>query len=324
MVNRTTRYIISENDKSLRRKQVMNFGEIVKRAEETKDLTLDGLFELWKEAQEVEERWQETTVSGEDGEKFRKQFTKDGIINTDAYAKADCKVLVVLKEANFGNEKAKKEALGEEGDHRVWYNYFVNGDYSYESGRISFIDAKNKLDDADNASHQKELIGRMSFLLQGFSPTQKLTELNPSASQIQESLKETAVINLNKRGGGRSTNNGILRKYCKKYALFIRREIEIIKPDVVVWCAWKSTGYEKFVPENIPVINMYHTAHTRMSNKQPELLKACGNRTLNQVLEEFEAGATAGYMAYSRHVAKYMLVFRERVKKTFEKNKLKL
>ena len=302
----------------------MDFNKIVKKVEETKDLTLDELFDLWKEAQAVEEGWQETTVSGEDREKFRKQFTKDGIINTDAYAKADCKVLVVLKEANFGNEKAKKEALGEEGDHRVWYKYFVNGDYSYDSGKISFINATNKLDDADNSSHQKELIGRMSFLFQGLSRTQKLTELNPSASQIQESLKGTAVINLNKRGGGRSTNNTILRKYCKKYALFIRREIEIIKPDVVVWCAWKSTGYEKIVPENIPVINMYHTAHTRMSNKQPELLKACGNRTLNQALEEFEAGDTAGYMAYSRHMAKYMLVFREKVREALEERRIKL
>ena len=190
----------------------MDFNEIVKKVEETKDLTLDELFDLWKEAQVVEEGWKETTISGEDREKFRKQFTKDGIINTHAYAKADCKVLVVLKEANLENETAKKEALGEDGDHRVWYNYFVNGDYSYDSRRIS--NAKNKPDDADNSTHQKELIGRMSFLLQGFPRTQKLTGMNPLASQIQEALRGTAVINLNKRGGGRSTNNGILRKYC--------------------------------------------------------------------------------------------------------------
>ena len=61
-----------------------------------------------------------------------------------------------------------------------------------------------------------------------------------------------------------------------------------------------------------------------MSNKQPELLKACGNRPVDQVLKEIEAGVSTGYMAYSRHVAKYMLVFRERVREELEEGKLKL
>lgn len=302
----------------------MNFDEIAKKVEDKKHLTLDELFKLWREAQEAEEDWEETTVSGDYSKKYRRHFTKDGIINTDAYAKADCKVLVVLKEANLENETARAEVLGNEDDHRGFYNDFVNGDYSYDSRRVSFINAKNELKNADNPSHQKELIGRMSFLLQGFSRTHKLIGMNPSVSQIQEALKGTAVINLNKRGGEKSTNNRILNKYCEKYALFIRREIEIIKPDVIVWCAWKSLGYDKLVPENIPVINMYHTAHIRMSNKQPELLKACGNRPVDQVLKEIEAGVSTGYMAYSRHVAKYMLVFRERVREALEEGKLKL
>ena len=40
----------------------MDFNEIVKKVEETKDLTLDGLFDLWKEAQAVEEEWEKTTL----------------------------------------------------------------------------------------------------------------------------------------------------------------------------------------------------------------------------------------------------------------------
>ena len=43
----------------------MNFDEIAKKVEDKKDLTLDELFELWKEAQTVEEGWEETTVPGD-------------------------------------------------------------------------------------------------------------------------------------------------------------------------------------------------------------------------------------------------------------------
>lgn len=299
----------------------MNFDEIVKKVEETKDLTLDELFDLWKEAQAVEEGWEETTISGKYSNEFRTHFTKDGIIDSDAYASSEYKVLVVLKEPNLGEKE--KEFFVREDDHRLFYNIFVNAEYSSDSK--AFINSNEERDgDIDNNAHQKELIGRMSFLLQGFSRTHKLIGMNPSVNQIQEALKGTAVINLNKRGGEKSTNNRILNKYCKKYALFIRREIEIIKPDVIVWCAWKSLGYDQFVPENTPVINMYHTAHIRMSNKQPELLKACGNRPVDQVLKEIEAGVSTGYLAYSRHVAKYMLVFKERVREALEQEKLKL
>ena len=128
----------------------MNFDEIAKKVEEKKDLTLDELFELWEEAQTVEEGWEETTVPGDYSKKYRRHFTKDGIINTDTYAKADCKVLVVLKEANLENETARAEVLGNEDDHRGFYNDFVNGDYSYDSRRVSFINAKNELENADN------------------------------------------------------------------------------------------------------------------------------------------------------------------------------
>ena len=40
----------------------MNFDEIVKKVEETEELTLDELFDLWKEAQAVEEGWEKTTL----------------------------------------------------------------------------------------------------------------------------------------------------------------------------------------------------------------------------------------------------------------------
>ena len=79
-----------------------------------------------------------------------------------------------------------------------------------------------------------------------------------------------------------------------------------------------------YVPENIPVIDMYHTAYVRMPNKLPELLKVCGKSQLNQVLEKVQSNVTDGQIAYNRYMAKYMLVFRERVREALEEKKLKL
>lgn len=299
----------------------MNFVEIVQKVEKTENLTFDELFELWKEAQAVEEGWEETTVTGEDSEKFRKQFTKDGIIDTDVYAKADCKVLVVLKEANLENEMAKKEALGKEGDHRVWYNEFVNGKYSPDEKRILCMNQENKLEKADNDSHQKELIGRMSFLLQNLTNTKKLDGMDPTAEQVQNALKGTAVMNLNKRGGGKSEDQNIFPIYCDKYNAFIRREIELINPNVIIWCAG-TVDYKEFVSQKVSIIPMYHTAYFQLSNTNKYLLKACDNRDLELVLKDIVNRVEDGDLAFNKHVAKYMLVFREKVREALEERRI--
>lgn len=67
-----------------------------------------------------------TTVSGEYSNEFRTYFTKDGIIDPEAYASSKYKVLVVLKESNLGEKK--KEFFAQEGDHRIFYNIFVNAE----------------------------------------------------------------------------------------------------------------------------------------------------------------------------------------------------
>lgn len=45
-----------------------------------------------------------------------------------------------------------------------------------------------------------------------------------------------------------------------------------MKKNLTKWmCAWKSLEHGGYVPENIPVIDMYHTAYVQMPNKLPEL-----------------------------------------------------
>ena len=54
-----------------------------------------------------------------------------------------------------------------------------------------------------------------------------------------------AVMDLNKRGGGSDVKSAAhIEEYCKYYQNFIKREIEIINPDVVVWLSTKTYDME--------------------------------------------------------------------------------
>ena len=303
----------------------MDFNEIVKKVEETKDLTLDGLFDLWKEAQAVEEEWEKTTLVKDTWtkrDKLRKYFTADGIIDPNVYTNASPKVLVVLKEPNVSDNK-EDTFFDDIGDHRVWYNEFVNGKYSPDEKRILFMNQENNLEKADNDLHQKELIGRMSFLLQNLTNTKKLDGMDPTAEQVQNALKGTAVMNLNKRGGGKSEDQDIFPIYCDKYNAFIRREIEVINPNVIIWCAG-TVDYKEYVSQKVSIIPMYHTAYFQLSNTNKYLLKACDDCDLELVLKDIANRVEDGDLAFNRNVAKYMLVFKEKVREALGEGSLSL
>ena len=72
----------------------------------SKEEELENLFKRWKEKQVEEKDWKKTTVGGR--EILRKHFTKDGMVDAEAYEKATCKVLVVLKEANIADNKSEE------------------------------------------------------------------------------------------------------------------------------------------------------------------------------------------------------------------------
>lgn len=54
---------------------------------------------------------------------------------------------------------------------------------------------------ADIGSHQKELVGKMVFLLQTCSGPDRSERKYLAAAEIQEALSHAAVMNLNKRAG---------------------------------------------------------------------------------------------------------------------------
>ena len=131
---------------------------------------------------------EKTTVRG-----LERGFTKDGIIDPEKYVRYSPRVLVILKEPNIINDK---DAIG---DHRPWYQEFTKGRFDRKKKCIIISDSEKR--NADIRSHQKELIGRMVFLLQTCSGPDRSERKYLAAAEIQEALSHAAVMNLNKRAG---------------------------------------------------------------------------------------------------------------------------
>lgn len=146
----------------------------------SKEEELENLFKRWKEKQVEEKDWKKTTVGGR--EILRKHFTKDGMVDAEAYEKATCKVLVVLKEANIADNKSEEWIKKHPDGQRVWYREFANG--TVKDGVIFWENEKS-----DNNAHQKEVIGRMAYLVQQYSKNKKVDGIMLEAEKIQNAVK---------------------------------------------------------------------------------------------------------------------------------------
>lgn len=168
---------------------------------------LEDLFQRWMKKQGEEKGWEKTTVGGR--EILRIHFTKDGMVDPEAYEVSSCKILVVLKEANIADNKTEewlKEHMID--DQRYWYREFVNG--TIQEG--VWTDENGCRKKSDNIP-QKESIGRMAYLLQKYTKNQKIDANRPSGKEIQDAVKQVAFMNLNKRGGSQKVNEKVLNDY---------------------------------------------------------------------------------------------------------------
>ena len=103
----------------------------------------------------------------------------------------------------------------------------------------------------DNSPKQKEKIARMAkYILD--------KEITSDYNELCEALKSVAFMNINKMGGTNTTKDENLRKYYEKYKEFIKKEIEIIKPKIIVDMTHGCISSEDF--ENITIVPMMHTA----------------------------------------------------------------
>lgn len=205
--------------------------------------TLDELFEEWKEAHSCEEK---TEYLGPSIPK--NVFLPDGIIDEEKFDKQELKVLFVAKEANWYQADENPE-LSKPVETMFWHR------------RVAFDEVPKTM-----------FSYRLSMLTNAL--LSKEENRFTKVDKTHEGLQSVAVINLNKRGGYSYCVWETLNTYVAKYQDYIRREIELISPDMIVCCGydvkWLIDEYS-LAPNVDEVIWIYHPSYFAISD--PDYLK---------------------------------------------------
>ena len=179
-------------------------GILWKTQQNSKTAQLETLFQEWEIAQknEPEDVWK--TTNGGNINITKDHFRRDGIIDEATFEKEPVKVLFISAEANDNDYSALTDMLPNTvNDYR---NYHFSGNETWK-GRMR---------------------ERLAELYKVITGTERNAMSNPEAAM------HFAIMDINKRGGGPEIKGGKhLKAYCKHYAGYIRREIEIIDPDIV-------------------------------------------------------------------------------------------
>ena len=265
--------------------------------EEVKTLKLKKLFECWKEEQS-NDSGQETCNSQDGYVVATNSFYEDGIVNPEEYQNSEMKVLFITNEVSINckedNAEKKTELRGNcdaghlvgnnEGNTVCSFTNYIDGEEQETwSGkmRIKFGEMYRIITEGENYKIESP-----------FDEKANKETLN------KEALKKIAFMNLNKRGGFGNIQGEPFLKYIETYKDYIRREIEIINPDVIVWCGcntykkkymdaifdnkdvWKK---KKLIPDKnkVPILRMWHPS-VRAKSMEKYLNK------FSEVWEEYE------------------------------------
>ena len=217
---------------------------------------IENLFAQWQ-AQQVKEPYEEYKDYGE--EKIAKDsFTYDGVIDLPEYVKQDTKYLFISKESNIENNEAKPPYRSD-GD-----NFWLR-DVCFQKQEPSIF--SNRLAMFANAIYSLDF---------------------ESVNKCHDVLNKVAFMNLNKRGGlsesrretipGSESRRETIPGYTKKYAGYIKREIDMIEPDIIICC---GSGLKHLLEEigvsspKYTIIEVYHPSYYWISDKfHLERLKA--------------------------------------------------
>ena len=204
---------------------------------------IENLFAEWQALQQKESNEEYLGAP----EIAKDSFTYDGIINPFEYAKQDTKYLFISKESNIKNKNDPCP-------------FRADGDIFWLRD-VCFHKQKPKI-----FSNRLAMFANAIYSLD-FEHVNKCHDI----------LNKVAFMNLNKRGGLSGSKGKTITEYTKKYAGFIKREIDMIKPDIIICC---GSGLRDLLGEigicspRYTIIEVYHPSY-RISNKRHlEKLKA--------------------------------------------------
>ena len=196
--------------------------------------TMEDLFSSWKIVQHKESdlSYLSSNIPGD-------MFLPDGVIDMAQYSAAPKKVLFIAKEANWHQPESNNSVTS-----AFWHREVA-------FGRTPKTQFSNRLSLLANAIMNAD--------------TQNYTVMDKDHAVLQS----VAVINLNKRGGYSYCVWNTLNTYVKKYQGFIRKQISLISPDLIVCCGydvkWLLQEYA-LAPKTVQTIWVYHPSYFAISD----------------------------------------------------------
>lgn len=171
-------------------------------------------------------------------------FIPDGIIDEETFETESCRVLFISNEANT----------------------------KYESHESCTADRRKDFLEFSQSGHDNWR-GKMRIRM---CELYKVIAQKPEMPANDAAL-HFAMMNVNKSGGGSSTDINALREYCRHFAEELLEEIRIIDPDIIIWCGHRTfclaseylgaegeQGGKYFLPiasKKVPLIPAWHTSY---------------------------------------------------------------
>lgn len=205
-----------------------------------KSSLLNNLFDEWELAHLNET--EESLLKTINGENIRKDFfQRDGIIDEDVFENEKRRVLFISSEANV-NEHSAARGESKSNYQDIYINYF-KGEKENWHGRMR-----------ERICALYQVLAKISDL-----PYHKVAN-------------RFAVMDLNKRGGRSKIDGGKhIVEYCKIYKDFIKQEIEIINPDIIVWIG--TNTYDLGIPDLLGAITKSNKKFFRIRDMDVPILR---------------------------------------------------
>jgi len=171
-------------------------------------------------------REQEEMLFAEWKEK-RPGFVDDGVIDESEYLKSCPKIVFILKEVNGGWAWNLKGYVREGGKAQTWNNI---ARWIYGIRRLY-----------QNKRLEDDVWSKVDWV---------------SAEFRKEQLKTICTMNLKKTPGGSATNHKELLTFAKEDLPFIKRQLNIYMPDIIINCSRAPLDPE--ITEAFTVVEFYH------------------------------------------------------------------
>lgn len=206
---------------------------------------IENLFAEWQAMQQKESNYEASEIA-------KDSFTYDGVIDPPEYAKQVTKYLFISKESNIKNKKEQRP-------------FRADGDIFWLRD-VCLQKEKPQKPNPSMFSNRLAMFANAIYSLD-FERVNKCHDI----------LNKVAFMNLNKRGGCSESKPKTIRKYTIKYAGFIKREIDMIEPDIIICCGSglrDLLGKIGICSPRYTVIEVCHPSYRKSDKFHLERLKA--------------------------------------------------